>query len=150
MLVTVFATSLSASSQHTSFGWSNRVLPRPKVNCLGRSLAREKTPLDLSIAKAQVGPWVFEVKYVKYTLFTLILLRRQTPMWRQPPSAVKVLINGSPEERRHPDGSRSSGEGKDLASIFEYINDGTKGAAGAGFRIPLANLTQSTYYKQVR
>jgi len=33
----------------------------------------EKTPLDLSIAKAQIGPWVFEVKYFKYTLFAYVL-----------------------------------------------------------------------------
>jgi hypothetical protein len=32
------------------------------------------TPLDLSIAKAQNGDVVFEVKYLEYTLFVPILL----------------------------------------------------------------------------
>ncbi|SPE28525.1 hypothetical protein SBA2_40074 [Acidobacteriia bacterium SbA2] len=67
LLATVDATSLSGSSQHTSLGLSSRVLPRPKLACSGTRLgsdkpASEKTPLDLSIAKAQKGPWVFEVK----------------------------------------------------------------------------------------
>ena len=44
--------------------------PAPAQSELLGTLPRtEKTPLDLSIAKAQKGPWVFEVKYFKYTLF---------------------------------------------------------------------------------
>jgi hypothetical protein len=53
--------------------------PRPKVNYSGTLPGTEKTPLDLSIAKAQIGPWVFEVKYFKYTLFVRILLTHRTP-----------------------------------------------------------------------
>jgi hypothetical protein len=47
------------------------------VKLLGTLPRTEKTPLDLSIAKAQKGPWVFEVKHFKYTLFTLILAQRE-------------------------------------------------------------------------
>jgi hypothetical protein len=82
------------------FGLSSRTLPRPKVICSGTLPATEKTPLDLSIAKAQIGPWVFEVKYFKYTLFypNPAAQRKypcrdtsvEIPMWGQPPSAVKV------------------------------------------------------------
>jgi hypothetical protein len=47
----------------------------PRLDCRSATLAgTEKTPLDLSIAKAQIGPWVFEVKYFKYTLFAAFLL----------------------------------------------------------------------------
>jgi hypothetical protein len=78
-----------------AFGLSSCVLPWPKVTDSGTlpvsGQTSRKAPLDLSIAKAQKGPWVFEVKYFKYTLFALIVpaaMRRQTSDLRPQPVQV--------------------------------------------------------------
>ena len=68
LLATVFATGLSL--RHNALLRMEPLRPAPAQSDLLGTLPRtEKTPLDLSIAKAQKGPWVFEVKYFKYTLF---------------------------------------------------------------------------------
>jgi len=70
----------ASALRHNALLWIEPLRPaRAQSELLGTLPRTEKTPLDLSIAKAQKGPWVFEVKYFKYTLFTRIPLRDKHP-----------------------------------------------------------------------
>jgi len=60
----------------TATGPANHHPAMPRHTISRKTRCYRTTPLDLSIAKAQIDV-VFEVKYLKYTLFILVLLRRR-------------------------------------------------------------------------
>jgi len=137
------------------FGLSSRVLPghRRGLSSSGTLAGTEKTPLDLSIAKAQIGP-------ESSRLSTLSIRCLPSSCRRNAASDVgRQTSDGGPRtsdlSRRNTasDVGPQTSAGPNLNLRFESEVRGLKSevrSPRSALRPPLANLLLSTYYEEVR